>query len=556
MEMNPLVLQTRCLSSLTKVFADEELAESAFGRATAFLNETYSFQVAYCANLLVKPLFVSVASELGDRVSVRTVGLAPSELPCFHDYDEHVLRTTPGLYPDPLYPYDAVEGIAGIPGQWRSVWIQVEATDSLQPGVYPIEITFTNAKEEVIGTERFELELLPALLPAQKLIHTEWFHTDCLATYYNVEIFSDAHWKLIDQYVETAVRHGMNMILTPVFTPPLDTAVGGERPTVQLVDVEVRDGSYVFGFDNLRKWIELCTSRGIVYFEFSHLYTQWGAKHAPKIVARVDGTLQRIFGWDTDSVGEQYQSFLAQFLPELVAFIQENELEKRSYFHISDEPRRADLEQYRTAAEPVRKLLDGFTIIDALSNFEFYSQGVVTNPIPSNNHIEPFIEHGVKPLWTYYCVSQRVNVSNRFFHMPSYRNRIIGFQMYKFEVEGFLHWGYNFWYSQYSKKTLDPFRSTDALGAFPSGDPFLVYPGEDGPLESIRMEVFYEALQDLRALQLLESSIGRERVLALVEEGLEQPITFSEYPHSMEWLLNKREQINQAILLHAHAPKA
>ncbi len=48
-----------------------------------------------------------------------------------------------------------------------------------------------------------------------------------------------------------------------------------------------------------------------------------------------------------------------------------------------------------------------------------------------------------------------------------------------------------------------------------------MYPGEEGPVESIRLEVLQEAMQDLRALQLLESLVGRERVLELIEEGLE-----------------------------------
>ena len=37
------------------------------------------------------------------------------------------------------------------------------------------------------------------------------------------------------------------MLLTPVFTPPLDTTVNGERLTVQLVDVRRDAGVYSFG---------------------------------------------------------------------------------------------------------------------------------------------------------------------------------------------------------------------------------------------------------------------------------------------------------------------
>ena len=120
--------------------------------------------------------------------------------------------------------------------------------------------------------------------------------------------------------------------------------------------------------------------------------------------------------------------------------------------------------------------------------------------------------------------------------MPSTRNRILGIQLYKFDIVGFLQRGYNFWYSQYSKYPIDP------------GDAFAVYPGEDRyPLESLRLEVFYEALQDLRALRLLEELIGREAVIEMLEEGLDEPISFRRYPTDDEWLLKKREQINRKI---------
>jgi hypothetical protein len=537
---------------LTKVFADGELKDAAFSNGSALANETYAFQVAYRADRLIRVMKLHLKSDLADRITIRTVGLAPSELPCYHNHDDRILRDTPGLYPDPLYPITPGELFKAPPEQWRSIWVTVELQGKATPGKHAIEISFENGEGERLGQEVFELEVVPAALPDQNLIHTEWFHTDCLATYYGLEVFSEEHWTRIEQYVQTAVKHGMNMLLTPLFTPPLDTEVGGERPTVQLVDVVMTGKStYQFGFDRLSRWVDMCNRNGIKYFEFSHFFTQWGAYHAPKIVAIVNGTEQKIFGWDTDAAGEDYRGFLAQFLPALIEYIRKNGLEQRSYFHISDEPKLPQLESYESASRFLSNYLEGFPIIDALSNFEFYEQGLVKNPIPANNHIAPFIEHGVEPLWTYYCCSQFRKVSNRFFNLPSSRNRILGMQLYKFRVAGFLHWGYNFWYSQYSKKAINPFVVTDAGLAFPSGDAFLVYPGDEGPLESIRMEVFYEALQDLRALQLLEEFIGRDSVLQLLEEGLEQPITFDDYPLDHEWLLAKREQINGLIRKHS-----
>ena len=75
----------------------------------------------------------------------------------------------------------------------------------------------------------------------------------------------------------------------------------------------------------------------------------------------------------------------------------------------------------------------------------------------------------------YYCCGQYKKVANRFFSMPSARNRILGVQLYKYNIKGFLQWGYNFWYSQFSLSEIDPYLTTDSGGAFPSGDPFTKY---------------------------------------------------------------------------------
>jgi hypothetical protein len=536
---------TRCVSSLTKVFADQDLKDNAINKGSALLNETYSFQVAYKSKTLVKDIRFRVDSAINEPITIRTVGLVPSELPCYHDHDELILRSTPGLYPDPLY--QVTEGLIGFPEQWRSIWVTVDLQGNMIAGEYPIEIIFERENGDIIGRETYLLEVIQAELPEQKLLHTEWFHTDCLATHYQLDVFSEEHWRRIEQFVQTAAKHGMNMILTPIFTPPLDTEVEGERPTVQLVDVEKSGEAYSFQFEKLKRWVDLCEKQGIKYFEFSHLFTQWGANHAPKIVGYENGEFKKNFGWETDAMSLEYRGFLQQFLPSLIEFINQNSLENQCFFHVSDEPHLTQVESYKNASLVLRELLKDFPVIDALSDYTFYEKGIVENPIPSNDHINAFIENGVENLWTYYCCAQYKKVANRFFSMPSFRNRVLGIQLYKYKIAGFLHWGYNFWYAQYSKKAIDPFKNTDANYAFPSGDAFLVYPGEDGPIESIRLKVMNEALQDLRALQLLESVVGREQVLALLQDGLDYEITFEQYPQDQEWYLYKREQINEII---------
>ena len=125
----------------------------------------------------------------------------------------------------------------------------------------------------------------------------------------------------------------------------------------------------------------------------------------------------------------------------------------------------------------------------------------------------------------------------------------MGTLMYCYGVSGFLHWGYNFWYTQFSLKTdINPFSCTDAGRGFSSGDAFLVYPGKDGPVDSIRGEVMFDAVQDYCALQKLESLIGRDAVMKMIHDGLDYKLSMTEYPHSAEWLLDLRERVNQAIV--------
>lgn len=402
--------------------------------------------------------------------------------------------------------------------------------------------------ETVLASASVSVTILPGRLPAQKLIRTHWFHTDCLAEYYRVPVFSEEHWTIIENFIRTAVRRGCTMILTPLFTPPLDTAPGGERLTVQLVDVNVCKGAYTFGFDRLERWVEICRRCGVAYLEMSHLFTQWGAAAAPKIIATVDGQEKRLFGWETDAHGEAYAHFLSEFLPALMEKLNELGVAERAYFHISDEPSLDHLESYRHACSLVKPYLQGRPVIDALSDFAFYQTGALEKPVVALDHLEPFLQAGVPGLWTYYCVGQYRDVTNSFMAMPAARTRMLGVQLYRYQLEGFLQWGYNFYHTQLSLANLNPYEVTDAGGVFPSGDAFQVYPGRGGkPEESIRFMLNHLAMQDLRALEALETLQGREQVLRLLEECAQGPLTLTDYPRDAAFFDRLRQRVNKEL---------
>lgn len=545
-------------SSLAKILPAWKTEDFAKDTVLTMLQEDrVSFQAAFQGSNVVRET-VSIAVTAPDTLTlrVRTVELVPAAYPCRPWYDDGYYTHIPGLYPDLLREPEQKDGLIladAVPGQWRSIWIDVMSSAQTPPGDYTVSLRFLAQDGSVLGCAEKGITVCEGILPGQTLLHTEWFHTDCLADYYSVTPWSEEHWNIVEQFLAVYGKHGMNTILTPLFTPPLDTEWGGERTTVQLVDVSVTSSGYTFGFEKLRRWVSLCQKHGISRFEFSHLFTQWGAAFAPKIMVWENGTYKRRFGWDTPAAGEDYASFLHAFLPALKEEIFRLHLEHHVFFHLSDEPGADQIHSYEQARQIAAADLEGFPSIDALSDYSFYEKGYVSRPVVAANAAEPFLRKNVSHLWVYYCSAQDTKVSNRFIAMYSQRNRILGVQLYKFQIEGFLHWGFNFYNDMLSRHHINPYLVTDCGCAFPSGDGFLVYPGPNGiPEESIRLMVLEEGFQDTRALQLLEQLTSREHVLALLEEGLPEELTFSCYPKEDCWILELRNRVNREIMNKLH----
>ena len=553
------MLLTKITSSLENCFLDSVIEDfDKLTILTALKNERISFQLL-CAlddnDPAIRRLYkLSVEGALAEFVTVREVKSLPVAIPVVSVNDcDNYIRSAPGLYPDLLTPLRYNGRISVIKGNLLPLWVEIDLRDVENAPVGIDELIFTlSYNGEKVAEEKISIEIINASLPEQKLKLTQWFYTDCIANYYGCEVWSEEHWRIIESFAKTAKSNGINLLLTPVLTPALDTAVGGERLTTQLTKITVDDdGNYTFNFDLLDRWIDMCDRIGIKYLEIAHFFTQWGANHAPKVMATVGGEYKKIFGWETNATDPEYTKFLRSFISALLNHLKASGDDKRCFFHISDEPTKDHLESYSAAKNSIADLLEGYTIMDALSNYEFYTQGIVDTPIPCNDHISPFIEGKVDGLWTYYCSGQWKDVSNRFFAMPSYRNRSIGMQMYKYDIVGFLNWGYNFYNSQFSYDAINPYIDTCGDGWVPAGDTFSVYPGADGvALESFRIIVFYEAVQDIGAMRLAESLFGKEKVLEAIESAFGGEITFKTCARSAKQMLAVREAVNQLIKLH------
>lgn len=562
--MNNYPLQIVVVDSLCKVFPELQPENNGLTCFSCMDNEPFSFQIAYklvSETVKTTSTFVKITTDL--PISLYSVGYVPVLQASEENLND---KYRSGLFPDRLlakkvnpkvkrFAYSSVHleddrvHLAAQSDSWRLVWITVnERKKKIKGGIYPITLEFfSQANAQKLGEITLTVKIIPVSLPKQKLKVTNWFHCDCLCDAHAVEPFSDRFWSIFADYVDKASLNGMNTLLTPCFTPPLDTPTGCERKTVQLVGVTLSDGEYSFDFSMLEKFITIAKKNGIEYFEHSHFFTQWGAKHTPKIMATVNGKYKRIFGWETVSWGKKYKHFLHSYIPALLEFLRERKLDKKFIFHISDEPQPKNQEAYQKAKATLCDLLDGYIVGDALSHYEYYESGLVTTPIVCTDAIKDFYGR-TEHLWAYYTGGQCFDgLSNRKLNCSAERNRMLGIQLYMHDIEGFLHWGYNYWYDFLSQGFIDP--NTDACfycGGRPATG-YLVYPSLDGKcIQSIRQKVFYEGLNDMRALQLLEKLIGRKKAKEFTKDFFGE-VTFFTHPQTSKRLLQFRQLLNEKI---------
>ena len=537
------------LSSLEKILPKREQNFSTISELTALMGERASYQLAYRTD--TDGLYtLEVESDIRDHIKVYKIGCVPV-MRTVHNYptystDDNYISMESGLFPDVLREY-AGEGIWG-QFFFDGFWIEVD--EFVPAGQYEIRATIRQSSSANAVTTTLLFKVMDLKLPEPTLNFYHPIYLDCIASYYNVEVFSEKHWELFEKYVKMSVEYGNCSTAIPLFTPPLDTYVGGERPTVQLVDVTKNGDNYTFGFDKLDRFIDTVKRAGIHKFQCAELVTQWGAEFTPKIMATENGEYKRIFGWDVASTDERYLDFLNQLLPKVVEYFKARGMQKDVIFRISDEPSNEEtMARYKILSSVMRKHLDGFDIMDSMVHYEHFKNSGTTRALTTTTTCEEF-KRNCDKFRVYYCCSDDCDVSNRFINMPLYRTRSIGYQLYASGAIGFHNWAFNFYYSRLSYRLIDPFSNTDSDGGFPAGDAFCVDPGKEGPLKSIRLISIFEALQDIRALRLLESFIERDETIKLIETQFGGS-DFRTCATSANQMIKFRNKVNETLAIYA-----
>jgi hypothetical protein len=522
-------------SSLKRVFP-ASMPGSTNLNLLAARQSKIAFQVCM-RNLGSNPLFVDckVTGATDFKPQVRLVGFAPVWHHTPHTRDEELdgLGMIPGLVPDPLW---AIQRANAGPHESRSFWITLNIPAEAKPGrhEFAVECKIVNGKT-VSSPISIEISQL-VVLPRKDFPVIHWWRGEATWDYYKTGMFEDEHWWQITQaQMKNMLEHGSDVVYVPIFFDRRETF---KRPCQLLIVNEPEPGKFEFDWSRVKRFTDMCKELGFTKFEWSHLWIYWGAENPVRIYREVAGKNVMLWPPDISGFSDRFMGFLKQFLPEFQKFLVAEKLLDNSYFHLSDEPGSGQhLSNYKRARAILRELAPWMHVMDALSDIQYGRQGLTDIPIPLVSSAQAYIDEKI-PHWVYYCCGPQGDWLNRFMDTPLPKVRMSGMLFYRLGARGFLHWGYNYWHKMEREEIGDPFNDgSNALWPdIPYGDPFMIYPGANGqPMDSIRWEVFAEALQDYAILQT--AGIRPEDAL------LGDIKTYANFPKTEVWIRKTMEKL-------------
>jgi len=424
----------------------------------------------------------------GTSLRWRFVGFIPVKRNTPNTALSNLVRAAPCEIPDPLLEVEQVDLPAG---RTQPIWLTVYVPPDAPPGKY--EGRFHIGNDEASGEIDVSLEVYPFVLPEERhLWVTNWFNAGRIARFHKVAPWSNEHWSLLQKYAENMAAHRQNVVLTPV----------------SLIKViRQREGQLSFDYSHFNRWVRLFEKAGVCQrIEIGHVaHFGEGGWRSNEIVLRNITARDRETG---KPVTLPPDKGLALLLRDLERHLSEQGWLEKAMIHVADEPSLHNIDSWREASRFVYRAAPRLRRIDAIETRDF--SGDLEIWVPKLNYLPGWLEDfraaqlPGNELWFYTCLHPQGYYPNRLLDYPLVATRILHWINWRYRLDGYLHWGWNFWSDK-------PFENPgDRL---PPGDSFIVYPRKDGPLDSIRWEMMREGIQDYEEFRLLaektERVIGR-----------------------------------------------
>ncbi len=331
-----------------------------------------------------------------------------------------------------------------------------------------------------------KVEVFNFTLPSERhLWVTNWFSTWNFAKAHQVGEWSEEYWSLLERYFKNMSEHRQNVIYTNW------AFFNATRKS---------DGSWKIDFSNLDRYLKLAEKYGLAdRIELTHCGHIDRKKH--EIVWRTVRVFDEKEGKYIDVGANEW---IEPVLGNLERWLKETGRLERAMIHVADEPFREDMESWRAASQRIHAAAPGLKRIDAIESLNFTDCLEIW--VPKLSHYDRWRtgfdqrRRENEEMWYYICCHPiGEKYPNRFMDIPATRVRALHWINFTEELDGYLHWGLNFWGE-------NPFGSpTEQYGP---GDTHAIYPG---PLDSIRWEIERESLEDFEYFVLYQRLLEQEK---------------------------------------------
>jgi hypothetical protein len=492
------------VDSLVKVFPGDRpvTSKSRISEYAAARNGHANIQLAVRAAADVPGITARIAPAPGEtgeifkNAVVRQVGYVVVGSHSTDTPERELVGETPGWYPDVLLP---------LPGALQArktaaFWITVPVPAGTSPGMYQGTIQLQSGGKDLLS-RAFRLRVYAATVPEKRSLKvTNWFAVDDRHTrqFFKAPQYSPEWWDLLGNLARVMADYRQNVIITPIH---------------ELVRPFVAEGELRYDFANFDRWVETFEKAGALdWIEGRHLMGRAGAYNEPlrvSVFALQNGEA-KVIGLPPDD--PQAEPAMARFLQALDRHLQEKQWKAKYLQHILDEPHGNEPPYYGRVGEWVRRYLPGVRTIDAIDathvppEVEQYCDIWVPLLGRFDDRVDDLgkrIQSG-KEVWLYTCLFPRGSYMNRLIDFPLVKTRLLHWADFRYNLTGFLHWGWDKW-------TPDPIKATQPVinmnaTLLPAGDAFIVYPDRAGKTvqSSIRLEAMREGIEDYELLRELE----------------------------------------------------
>ena len=376
-------------------------------------------------------------------------------------------------------------------GAHRGVWYEVNVPQQAAPGIYRGRIT-ASAPGCAPVEQEVELTVIDATLPTPEdwRIHLDlWQHPQAVARWHDVEPWSREHFALLRPLMQRLAAAGQKCITCTL----LDEAWNGQTydwfPSM-IRWIKGRDGTMRYDYSILDAWIHFMHDeigiRGQISC-YSMLPWHLSIKYHNEATGQ-DEVMKAEPG------KPEFEAVWAPFLQDFHRHMQEKGWAGKTCIAIDERPDR----MVREAMRLVQENAPDFRIASAVDRPSALTREVY--------NISPVLTHAGSALGEllrerkaaghittfYVCLHPRV--PNTFTTSRPAEAEWLGLFAAANHLDGFLRWAYNSW-------NRNPMESTD-FGNWPTGDCFLVYPGNRS---SIRFERLRDGIEEFEKIQLLRA---------------------------------------------------